>query len=84
MRIVSLIASAMGIIRALGFEKHLVGRSLECDFPDVKSLNKAASIACIEWFDPFMAGGNWVPELVEMLGDKDHCGVSGKRSSWMN
>ena len=32
-RIVSLIASATEIVAALGFEKQLVGRSHECDFP---------------------------------------------------
>lgn len=24
-------------------------------------------VACIEWQDPLMAGGNWVPELVELV-----------------
>lgn len=32
-RIVSLIASATEIVTALGFEKQLVGRSHECDYP---------------------------------------------------
>jgi len=32
-RIVSLIASATEIVFALGFEKQLVGRSHECDYP---------------------------------------------------
>jgi iron complex transport system substrate-binding protein len=39
LRIVSLIASATEIACALGFEKRLVGRSHECDFPEsVKTL----------------------------------------------
>lgn len=39
MRVVSLIASSTEIICALGFEKNLVGRSHECDFPlSVKKL----------------------------------------------
>jgi len=33
-RIVSLIASSTEILCALGFERHLVGRSHECDFPE--------------------------------------------------
>ncbi|HET9800707.1 MAG TPA: BtuF-related (seleno)protein, partial [Chthoniobacterales bacterium] len=33
MRIVSLLPSATEIVCALGFEKQLVGRSHECDFP---------------------------------------------------
>ncbi|MFP6889727.1 MAG: cobalamin-binding protein, partial [Nitrospinota bacterium] len=38
-RIVSLIASATEIVCALGFEKEIVGRSHECDYPfSVKKL----------------------------------------------
>src|SRR5205814_840652 len=38
-RIVSLIASATEIVCALGFERQLVGRSHECDYPpSVRSL----------------------------------------------
>src|SRR5262245_18983913 len=38
-RIISLIASATEIVCALGFERQMVGRSHECDFPaSVKSL----------------------------------------------
>src|SRR5215475_5599058 len=33
-RIVSLIASATEIVCALGFERDLVGRSHECDYPE--------------------------------------------------
>ena len=28
------------------------------------------SIACIEWIEPLMAAGNWVPELVEIAGGR--------------
>ena len=26
------------------------------------------TVACLEWIEPLMAAGNWVPELVEMAG----------------
>ena len=41
------------------------------------------SVACIEWTDPLMAAGNWVPELVEMAGGQDLFGQVGKHSDWM-
>ena len=41
------------------------------------------SVACIEWIDPLMAGGNWVPELVEMAGGTNLFGEAGKHSPWM-
>ena len=39
--------------------------------------------ACIEWIDPLMAAGNWVPELVGLAGGDNLFGEAGKHSSWM-
>jgi len=41
-------------------------------------------VACIEWLEPLMAAGNWVPELVEMTGGVNLFGEAGKHSPWMN
>lgn len=41
------------------------------------------TIACIEWIDPLMAAGNWVPELVELAGGRNLFGEAGKHSPWM-
>ena len=41
------------------------------------------SIACIEWMDPLMAAGNWIPELVEIVGGRSVLGEAGKHSPWM-
>ena len=40
-------------------------------------------VACIEWYDPLMAAGNWVPELVEIAGGEDVLGVRGEHSAWL-
>jgi len=40
-------------------------------------------VACIEWVDPLMAAGNWVPELVEMAGGENLFGEAGKHAPWM-
>ncbi|WP_166820449.1 cobalamin-binding protein [Thalassoroseus pseudoceratinae] len=42
------------------------------------------SIACLEWMDPLMAAGNWVPELVEIAGGRNCLGKAGEHSPWMN
>lgn len=47
-------------------------------------LGRAPRVACIEWIDPLMAAGNWVPELLEMLGAENLFGEAGKHSPWMN
>ena len=41
------------------------------------------TVAYIEWIDPLMAGGNWMPELVEMAGGANLFGEAGKHSPWM-
>jgi iron complex transport system substrate-binding protein len=41
------------------------------------------TIACIEWIDPLMAGGNWMPELVAMAGGTNLFGTAGAHSPWM-
>src|SRR5262245_48123679 len=40
-------------------------------------------IACIEWIDPLMAAGNWMPELVELAGGVNLFGQPGKHSPLM-
>jgi iron complex transport system substrate-binding protein len=39
--------------------------------------------AMIEWVDPLMAGGNWMPELVPMAGGENLFGVAGQPSPWL-
>jgi iron complex transport system substrate-binding protein len=41
------------------------------------------TVACIEWIDPLMAAGNWIPELVEMAGGKPLFGAIGQHSPWV-
>ena len=41
------------------------------------------SVACIEWLDPLMAAGNWVPELVELAGGRNLFGEPGQHSPWL-
>ena len=40
-------------------------------------------VACIEWIDPLMAAGNWIPELVEMSGGENIFGAAGQHSPWI-
>jgi iron complex transport system substrate-binding protein len=40
-------------------------------------------VAFIEWVEPPMAGGNWMPELIEAAGGISLLGTAGRRSDWM-
>jgi iron complex transport system substrate-binding protein len=37
-------------------------------------------VVCLEWLDPFYAGGHWVPEMVACAGGVDPFGEPGKPS----
>ena len=41
------------------------------------------TVACIEWIDPLMAGGNWMPEMVAMAGGVNLFGEAGAHSPRM-
>jgi iron complex transport system substrate-binding protein len=39
-------------------------------------------VACLEWTDPIMVGGHWVPEMVALAGGVDPLGVAGAPSRY--
>jgi iron complex transport system substrate-binding protein len=41
------------------------------------------TVACLEWIDPLMAAGNWMPTLVDRAGGASLFGEAGKHSPWM-
>lgn len=41
-------------------------------------------IACIEWIEPPMAAGNWMPELVSLAGGVNLFGEAGRHSPWLD
>ena len=45
-----------------------------------QSLPRRRSVACIEWIDPLMASGNWMPELVKMAGGHNLFGEADRHS----
>ena len=41
-------------------------------------------IAAIEWLDPLMAAGNWIPEMIAAAGGESIFGKPGDHSSWLD
>ena len=42
------------------------------------------SVVCIEWMEPLMVAGNWVPDLVEIAGGKNIGAEAGQHSPWFD
>jgi iron complex transport system substrate-binding protein len=45
--------------------------------------SRRPTVAAIEWLEPLMAGGNWIPELIAMAGGRNLFGEAGHHSPWM-
>lgn len=41
------------------------------------------TVAAIEWIDPLMAAGNWVPELIRLAGGEPLFAAPGQHSPWL-
>ncbi|MEL6855364.1 MAG: ABC transporter substrate-binding protein, partial [Cyanobacteria bacterium J06607_13] len=50
----------------------------------VNPVSQGLRVACIEWSDPLMCAGNWVPELVAIAGGTDCFGKTGEHSAWID
>jgi iron complex transport system substrate-binding protein len=48
-----------------------------------KSTGRKPRVINLEWQEPLMPAGNWIPELVEMLGAENLFGAAGRHSPWM-
>jgi len=61
--------------------------NLEVRLKKIKNLSaiqkQKPSVACIEWIDPLMIAGNWIPEMVEIGGGSNILGKSGNNSHWI-
>jgi iron complex transport system substrate-binding protein len=42
------------------------------------------TVAAIEWLGPLMAGGNWMPELIEIAGGRSLFAKAGQHSPWLD
>lgn len=65
-------------------------RNMKNEFESIQTQAKKANIkniCCLEWLEPLMAAGNWIPELVEIAGGRALGAVAGKHSpqfEWRN
>jgi iron complex transport system substrate-binding protein len=46
-------------------------------------IKNGPKVACLEWLDPLMGAGNWVPELVQFAGGQNLFGEAGQHSTWL-
>jgi iron complex transport system substrate-binding protein len=74
----ALAAEAQGAGLVAGMERRLRALAVE------PVRRRRPRVAFIEWVEPLMAGGNWMPELIEAAGGHNLFGVAGEPSRWMS
>ncbi len=77
------------VARALGRDQdgaRLVGRlkgRIEAIARRTEDVEQRPGVALIEWCEPLMAGGNWMPELVTLAGGRNLFGEPGVHSPYL-
>lgn len=49
----------------------------------LKYVESRPTVACIEWLEPLMVSGNWIPELVSIAGGNSILAEAGKHSPFV-
>ncbi len=69
---------AEAVIQALKHRIDWIGKRIS----DIAGSSRR--VVCLEWLDPLMVGGHWVPEMVQLAGGQDMLGSAGGRSVCVN
>ena len=67
-------------------ESNFLVKSIKNEINKIKlktSNSKIKNVLCIEWIEPIMTAGNWIPELVKFAGGKSVLAKSGKNSNFI-
>ena len=52
---------------------------------DVRQKKKSfKNVICVEWCNPLMAAGNWIPDMVKIAGGNDLFGINNRNSHWID
>ena len=60
--------------------RHVIDKSAT----KTKSAKQKPRVALIEWLDPPMSAGNWVPEMIQMAGAIDALEADAGKSHWID
>ena len=64
-----------------------VAESMRRHIRDVSALappERRPRVVCLEWTEPLMVGGHWVPEMVRLAGGEDVLGTEGAPSRYVS
>ena len=77
------VAAAVGRPEAGAAVVRRMGARIEDVAAKTRRVAERPKVACLEWLDPLMASGNWMPELVELAGGHNLFGETGSHAPWL-
>ena len=83
-RDISNVALAAGVEKTGANLIAALKNKMQLVFDRAAGLRNRPRVACIEWIEPLMAAGNWIPEMVDMAGGVNLFGIAGEHSPWIS
>ena len=72
------------VAAALGVDGEGVIDGLKARLDALPKPSARPRVAAIEWIEPLMAAGNWIPELIEIAGGESLFAAPGQHSPWLS
>ncbi len=79
------VGEATGRLREAKAVVDSLERRIEAIAAGAAQVRTRPTVVCLEWLDPLMASGHWIPEMVALAGGRESLGDSGapaRRVSW--
>jgi iron complex transport system substrate-binding protein len=81
-RDIAKVADALGVADRGKSLIHSLKARMEMTAARAATVKRRPRTAFIEWIEPLMSGGNWMPTLIEMAGGENLFGTAGEHSPW--
>ena len=82
-RDIAKVAEALGVAERGKSLVHSLTQRMRMTSERAATVKQRPRTALIEWIEPLMAAGNWMPTLVEMAGGENLFGTAGQHSPWL-
>jgi iron complex transport system substrate-binding protein len=77
------VAEALGVAERGKSLIHSLTSRMQMTASQAARVKRRPRTAFIEWIEPLMSGGNWMPTLIEMAGGENLFGTAGEHSPWI-
>ncbi len=77
------VATALGVAERGAIVVEELQERLDIIKHKLKFAENKPTVACIEWLEPMMISGNWIPELVDIAGGAAILAEAGKHSPYV-